>query len=90
MENLESSILNLISSIDDINKFYKSINNALPDSKLQLKNMTMNNTDEENAAIAEAKYYDFVITNDENFPPAPEETIDDKKSKSKSKNKKKK
>lgn len=77
-------------SIDDINKFYKSINNTLPDSKLQLKNMTMNNADEENAAITEAKYYDFVITNDENFPPKVESLEDDLKSKGKSKGKKKK
>ena len=89
VHNKDKIIITGISgSIEDINKFYKSVNNALPDSKLQLKNMTMNNANEENAAVAEAKYYDFVITNDENFPPAPEEPVTDNKNKSKSKKKK--
>jgi len=78
-------------SIDDINSFYKNINNALPDSKLQLKNMEMNNTDGQDAAVAEAKYYDFVITNDENYPPQTEEISDeDDKGSSAKKSKKKK
>lgn len=76
-------------SIDDINNFYKNINNTLPNSKLQLKNMEMNNTNEEDAAVAEAKYYDFVITNDPDYPPKAESAdADDKNAKGKSKKKK--
>ncbi len=75
-------------SIDDINEFYKNINNTLPSSKLQLKNMEMNNTGEEDAAVAEAKYYNFVITNDENYPPKADDGDDKKKSKSTNKKKK--
>ncbi len=84
-------ITGVSASIDDINSFYKNINNTLPNSKLQLKNMEMNNTTGEDAAVAEAKYYDFVITNDDNYPPQVEEISadDDKKStKNKKKNKK--
>ncbi len=75
-------------SIDDINNFYKNINNTLPNSKLQLKNMEMNNVSEEEAAVAEAKYYDFVITNDPDYPPKAE-SDDDKDSKGKTSKKKK-
>ncbi len=83
-------ITGVSASIDDINSFYKNINNALPNSKLQLKNMEMNNTTEEDAAVAEAKYYDFVITNDENYPPQTEtiEADDDKKGTKNTKKKK--
>lgn len=74
-------ITGVSASIDDINTFYRNINNTLPNCKLQLKNMEMNNTSEEDAAVAEAQYYDFVITNDENYPPKVEvvETDDNKK-----------
>lgn len=83
-------IAGVSASIDDINSFYKNINNTLPESKLQLKNMEMNNVSEDEAAVAEAKYYDFVITNDENYPPKEETTAeDDKKGNAKGKNKKK-
>ncbi len=76
-------------SIDDINNFYKNINNTLPNSKLQLKNMEMNNTNGEDAAVAEAKYYDFIITNDPDYPPkADNADADDKNAKGKSKKKK--
>lgn len=83
-------ITGVSASIDDINSFYKNINNALPNSKLQLKNMEMNNTTEEDAAVAEAKYYDFVITNDDNYPPQTEtiDADDDKKGTKSTKKKK--
>ena len=74
-------------SIDDINTFYKNINNTLPNSKLQLKNMEMNNANDEDAAVAEAKYYNFVITNDENYPPKTETEDDKKKTKTTKKKK---
>ncbi|MCM1009638.1 MAG: PilN domain-containing protein [Fusobacterium sp.] len=78
-------------SIDDINNFYKNINNTLPNSKLQLKNMEMNNTNGEDAAVAEAKYYDFIITNDPDYPPKAETVdADDKDKNAKGKSKKKK
>lgn len=75
-------------SIDDINNFYKNINNTLPNSKLQLKNMEMNNVSEDEAAVAEAKYYDFVITNDPDYPPKADND-DDKDAKGKTAKKKK-
>ena len=62
-------ITGVSASVDDINAFYKNINNAMPNSKLLLKNMEMNNVNEEDAATAEAKYYNFIITNDEKYPP---------------------
>lgn len=83
-------ITGVSASVDDINSFYKNINNTLPNSKLQLKNMEMSNETGQDAAVAEAKYYNFVITNDENYPPKTE-TIDadDKKGGKSTKSKKK-
>lgn len=82
-------ITGVSASIDDINNFYKNINNTLPNSKLQLKNMEMSNETGVDAAVADAKYYNFVITNDENYPPKTETIDPDDKKGGKGKAKKK-
>lgn len=69
-------------SIDDINEFHRNIINVLPDNGLKLKNATMEESGKEDAAVAQARYYDFIITNDDNYPPPPA-TPDSEKSKKK-------
>ena len=70
-------------NIDDINKFHRNIINVLPDSGLKLKNATMEDNGSEDAAVAQARYYDFIITNDDNYPPPPPAPPEEKKGKNK-------
>ncbi|MBO7671871.1 hypothetical protein J6S88_00525 [bacterium] len=58
-------------NIDDINKFHRNIINVLPDSGLKLKNATMEDDGNVDAAVAQSHYYDFIITNDDAYPPPP-------------------